>query len=113
MKIVITILRMCSGRVTNDNSVQNTIKDQKTTNFDEFFAKFVIYPQSKYVLIWGMFMTIIYLLSIFLDSLVLAFHLHPLTNPGLQNWSTVFTIFMIIDIIVKFFVAIRPNTAEL
>ena len=50
----------------------------KPTTFDDWFVKFVINPRSRYMVIWNVIITVVVLISIFLDTLILGFHLRPL-----------------------------------
>lgn len=77
--------------------------------FDDIFAKFVISPYSKFMLTWNLLTTVVYLFSIFVDTLVIGFHLKPLLNPHIQFWSSIFSIVMVIDVGLKFCVAFRAN----
>ena len=70
-------------------------------------------PQSKYILAWNLITTIIYSVSIFIDTIVIGFHMTPLLVPDLQNTTTVFSAVMIIDVLIKFFVAFRANSANM
>ena len=55
-------------------------------------------------------MAIVYLISIFADTLILAFHLWPLTDPLICTFNSILSGIMIFDIILKFFQAYRANT---
>ena len=110
LKIVIVILKMCNGRF--DEAVMSLEKDEvekKTPTFDDWFTKFVISPFSTRLIIWNLFMTLVYLLSIFQDTLTLGFHLDPLLDPWVSISQSALSALMIIDIVVKFFVAF-PQT---
>lgn len=50
-------------------------------------------------------MAIIYLISIFLDTFIIGFHLHPLLFPGVTTWNSCFSALMFVDIILRFFVS--------
>jgi len=69
----------------------------------------VINPYSKYITVWNMIMTAVYLVSLFMDTLILAFHLYPLLNPSVSNWNTILGTLMLIDITLKFFIAFRAT----
>jgi len=51
----------------------------------------------------------IYLFSIYIDTFVIAFRLEPLTDPFMCNLGTVLSIIMLIDSILKFFLAFKAN----
>jgi hypothetical protein len=72
----------------------------------------VINPYSKYILVWNLTMTVVYLISIFMDTLILGFHLTPLLDPRVNLWSTFFGFLMVVDIILKFFVAFRASQSS-
>ena len=72
----------------------------------------MIDPISKYILVWNLITTLVYSVSIFIDTLVIGFHLTPLLVPALQTWTSVFSIMMVLDVFLKFFVAIRSNSAD-
>ena len=55
----------------------------------------------------------IYLFSIYIDTFVIAFRLEPLTDPFMCNLGTVLSIIMLIDSILKFFLAFKANQTEL
>ena len=82
-------------------------------SFDEIFARFVLDPHSRYILAWNLITTLVYATSIFIDTIVIGFHLKPLLTPALQNTTSIFSAIMIIDVVLKFFVAFRANTAEM
>ena len=55
-------------------------------------------------------MALFYLVSIFADTLIIAFHLWPLTDPLICTFNSVLSGIMIFDIILKFFQAFQANT---
>lgn len=111
LRIVIVILRMCNGRLEEKNHKKPQEEDNKKQSFDDIFARFVISPYSKYILVWNLLTTLSYFISIFIDTLVLGFHLRPLLDADLQTCTTVFSATMVIDVVLKFFVAFRQNSA--
>ena len=54
-------------------------------------------------------MTLFYLVAIFQDSLTIAFHLHLLKEPKFCRSQTALSFLMLIDIVLKFFTAIRAS----
>lgn len=68
-------------------------------------------PQSRYILAWNLITTLIYSISLFMDTIVIGFHMTPLLVPDLQNATTIFSAVMIVDVVLKFFVAFRANSA--
>ena len=56
-------------------------------------------------------MTLVYFISIFVDTLAIGFHMTPLLIPNFATWSMVLSLMMIIDTFLKFFVALRANAA--
>ena len=113
LKIVIVILKMSGGRV--DESGQDDKEDKEEPRMqtcDEWFSKFVIMPFSRYIIGWNIFMTMVYLFSIIQDTLIMGFHLRLLLIPEMNMWQMVFSLVMIIDIILRFFVAIRQSQTE-
>ena len=70
-------------------------------------------PHSRYILAWNLITTLVYATSIFIDTIVIGFHLKPLLTPALQITTSIFSAIMIIDVGLKFFVAFRANTAEM
>jgi len=85
----------------------------KKQSWDDWFAKFVIKPTSRYMIVWNAIMTPVYIVSIFVDTFTFAFHLTPLLEPPLANWSSISSAWMLVDIILKFFVAFKANQTEL
>lgn len=81
--------------------------------FDEYFSKFVMMPHSKYLLLWQIFIAIVYIVSIGLDSLIIAFRLTILLENPVNNFQMIFSAIMIVDIILQFFVAYRANQTEI
>ena len=69
-------------------------------------------PFSRYIIGWNIFMTMVYLFSIIQDTLIMGFHLRLLLIPEMNMWQMVFSLVMIIDIILRFFVAIRQSQTE-
>lgn len=115
LQIVIVVLRLCHGRVDNNRKTKKkTYKElAPKPSWDDWFVKFVIKPTSRYMIVWNAFMTLVYIASIFTDSLLIAFHLTPLLEPDISNWSTISSVLMLLDIIIKFFVAFKANQTEL
>ena len=73
---------MSNGRILRDDSIKKIPPPaQKKPTFDDWFAKYVISPYSKYLVAWNLVMTLFYLVAIFQDSMTIAFHLHPLLIP--------------------------------
>ena len=72
----------------------------------------MINPYSKYILAWNLITTFIYLGSIFIDTLVIGFHLKPLLVPQVQTATTLFSAVMVLDVGLKFFVAYRSSSVE-
>jgi hypothetical protein len=100
---------MCNGRIEKNglNQIKDDITDKPTT-FDDWFSKLVIYPDSKYLISWQLFMTLAYLFAIMLDTFVIAFRLFPLkTSVNVNLFQTTFSFLMVVDIILKFFIATR------
>ena len=64
-------------------------------------------PFSRYIIVWNIIMTMVYLISIIIDTLILGFHLRLLLIPSFNMWQMIFSAVMIVDIILRFFVAIR------
>ena len=77
--------------------------------FDDYFSKFVMMPKSKYLLLWQIFIAIVYILSIGLDNMIIAFRLTILKYHGINNAQMLFSAIMIVDIILQFFIAYRAN----
>ena len=65
----------------------------------------MISPFSTRLIIWNLFMTLVYLVSIFQDTLTIGFHLDPLLIPWICTTQSMLSVLMLIDIFVKFFVA--------
>ena len=61
---------------------------------------------------WNLFSTLVYLVSIFMDSLIIGFHLNLLTHGDITTLNSLLSTVMLIDIILKFFVAFRSNMAD-
>lgn len=57
-------------------------------------------------------MTLFYLVAIIIDTLIMGFHLKLLLIPEINILQSIFSFVMIIDIILKFFVAIRHTHTE-
>ena len=72
----------------------------------------MIKPTSIYILTWNLFATLVYLVSIFMDSLIIGFHLHPLLVPSITTANSILSAVMVFDIILKFFVAYSSNMTE-
>lgn len=109
LKIVIVILKMCNGRIEKDgmNMIKDGIEENPPT-FDDWFTKFVIFPTSKYLISWQLFMTLVYLLAILLDAFVIAFRLVPLSrSENVNSFQMAFSLLMVADIISKFFIATK------
>ena len=88
LKIVIVILKMCNGRIdegATTPAIEQEKPEVKQQTFDDWFSSFVIKPNHNYILAWNLFATLVYLVSIFLDSLIIGFHLHPLKVPGVTT----------------------------
>ena len=69
----------------------------------------MIRPYNKYLIMWNLLMTLGYLVAIFTDSLIIAFHLNPLLDPTFCRFQTALSFLMLIDIVLKFFTAIRSS----
>ena len=82
-------------------------------SWDDWFAKFVLDPTTRYIMLWNALMTIVYLVSIFFDFLIIGFHLRPLLTPAVTNCSTVLSAMMLIDVVLRFFQAFKANQTEL
>ena len=54
-------------------------------------------------------MAMFYLFAIFIDTLIIGFHLHPLRDPSICTINSIMSGVMIFDIILKFFQAYRVN----
>ena len=67
-------------------------------------------PTSNYVIVWNLFATIFYLISIILDSLIIGFHLTPLLTPKITTMNTIISFLMLTDIILKFFIGIKAKS---
>ena len=102
---MIVILKMCNGRMDTVNTQEKSAVIERKQNFDDWFSRFVINPYSKYLLIWNMLMAVIYLVSIFMDTLIIGFHLHPLLDPSICNWNTSLSFLMLFDVFLKFFIS--------
>ena len=114
LQIVIVVLRLCHGRI--DNNQQTEIKYKEEVNkksWDDWFAKFVLDPTTRYIMLWNALMTVVYLVSIFFDFAIVGFHLRPLLEPAFTNCSTVLSVMMLIDVVLKFFQAFKANQTEL
>ena len=110
LKIVIVILKMSGGRVDESGQDDKQEKEEpRTQTCDEWFSKFVIMPFSRYIIVWNIIMTVVYLIAIIMDTLIIGFHLRLLLNPEFNVWQMVFSAIMIIDIILRFFIAIRQS----
>ena len=103
---------MCNGRL-EEKKMEKQEAVYKKQSFDEIFARFVLSPHSRYIIAWNLITTLVYATSIFIDTVVIGFHLQPLLNPALQTTTSLFSAIMIIDVGLKFFVAFRANTAEM
>ena len=104
LQIVIVILRLCHGRIDNNQQTEIKYKEEvRKTSWDDWFAKFVLDPTTRYIMLWNALMTIVYLVSIFFDFFIVGFHLRPLLKPGVTNCSTMLSAMMLIDVVLKFF----------
>jgi len=113
LKIVIVILKMSGGRVDDTGQDEKPGKEEtKTQTCDEWFSKFIITPFSRYIILWNIIMTMVYLLAIITDTLIVGFHLKLLLIPEFNIWQMVFSAVMFIDIVLKFFIAIRHTQSE-
>ena len=54
-------------------------------------------------------MAIIYIISIFMDTFIIGFHLRPLLFPEVTVWNTCFSALMLIDVFLKFFIQFRSE----
>ena len=100
---------MCNGRIDKSGGQEPDEIVVKPPTFDDWFSKYVQLPTSKYIIGWNMFMTSVYLVSIFIDTLIIGFHLHPLLTPSIVTTQSIAGALMLIDIIVKFFVGFRSQ----
>lgn len=75
LKIVIVILKMSGGRVDESAKQEQTLAVHKKPSCDDWFSKFVITPFSRYLIIWNIITTLVYLIAIFMDTLIIGFHL--------------------------------------
>ena len=67
---------MTGGRVNESQSNDKPIAEApKTQTCDEWFAKFVMTPISRYIIFWNIIMTLFYLLAILMDTIIIGFHL--------------------------------------
>ena len=57
-------------------------------------------------------MTAFYLTAIIMDTLIMGFHLQLLLIPEINIVQSIFSAIMIIDIILKFFIAIRHSQTD-
>ena len=106
---------MCHGKLDKNNE-HRAVKYKevvKRANWDEWFAKYVINPTSRYMLLWNSLMAVIYLISIFMDTLIIGFHLYPLLTPSVSKASSSLSSIMLVDVILKFFLAFKANQTEL
>ena len=72
----------------------------------------MITPLSRYVIMWNILMTAFYLTAIIMDTLIMGFHLQLLLIPEINIVQSIFSAVMIIDIILKFFIAIRHSQTD-
>ena len=72
----------------------------------------MILPNSRYIIVWNIIMTMVYLIAIIMDTLIIGFHLRLLLIPEYNIWQMIFSAIMIIDIILRFFIAIRQSQNE-
>ena len=72
----------------------------------------MITPLSRYVIMWNILMTAFYLTAIIMDTLIMGFHLQLLLIPEINIVQSIFSAIMIIDIILKFFIAIRHSQTD-
>ena len=63
------------------------------------------------MLAWNLFTTIVYLFSIFIDTLVIGFHLVPLLSPNVATWTSTLSVTMAIDVGLKFVLAFPSNSS--
>ena len=88
------------------------IEEEKQSKCDNCFAKFVVTPYDRYLIVWNIVMTLLYLVAIIIDSLVIGFHLELLLVPKINICQSIFSAVMILDIVLKFSVAIRNSQTE-
>ena len=109
---------MSSGRIYKDKNEKFEILQEKedpslNDRFNNYLSKYIISPYSKYLLFYQIIMTVIYLVALTIDTLILAFKLRLLLTPNISTLQSIFSFIMIIDIMVKFFIAYRANQTEI
>lgn len=116
LKIVIVILRMCNGKMNEDEKEKEEEEEKEdmeaTFKFDLLMSKYIRLPNDRYILIWSVFMSIIYLASIFIDTVIIAFDFEPMTDMGMATAQSVLSLIMFFDICVTFFTSV-PRQSEI
>ena len=104
---------MTGGRVDeSEKKNQHIEEEKKVQTCDDWFAKFVTTPNSRYIIVWNIVMTVFYLTAIIMDTLIMGFHLQLLVIPEINIMQSGFSAVMLIDIILKFFIAIRNSQTD-
>lgn len=104
---------MSGGRVDeSEKKAKDNVAARKAT-CDDWFSKYVITPFHKYIILWNIFMTFVYITAIIMDTLIIGFHLKILLDPDLNLCQSLFSFLMIIDISVKFFIGVPAQQTDL
>ena len=74
-------------------------------SFDEYMARYIITPRMTIFQIFAVVSSIGYLISAFIDPLILGFRLQPLLSPTVKTLQTWFSFTMLFDICVLFITA--------
>mgnify|MGYP001038952789 FL=1 len=72
-------------------------------------APHVIDPLNKYKVTWDLLIGVIYLISYMLDPVVLAFKFEPLETESIMRFCETVTVFIIIDMFLVPFTAVRKE----
>ena len=110
MQVLLAILRLCNSQKVQiqkaeKKSTAKENKKKKRKTFDEHASKWIISPDSKFKIGWDIFVSLVYLDSLFQDPFNLVFGMYPMVVPWCKHTQTVFSFIMVIDIIFTFFTA--------
>ena len=111
MKILIAILKTCGNRMEKTEPLVKK-EEKQTKTFDDRMLKFINSPNRRIMRIWHVITSVFYLEGLFHDSLLIAFRMYLVLEPGVKLFLTIRAMIMLLDIISTFMTAI-PKEVKL
>ena len=86
---------------------KSEIEEKSKLTCKKAFANIMIIPEHSAKITWDIYVSVMYLLSYIFDPYIFAFKFLPLVNNNVNNLEIVITFSLVIDIILKFFTAVK------